>query len=214
MEYSALVRNAVFSCQPGEPIFTRAIADHLAGELMVPMREIRNLVAVNVSRLVDEGALVRFCSGIVYRPEKSAFGDLPMDPAILVARLYIGEGREVRGYVTGAAFLHAIGLSTWMPAETEVATNANVRDRKAKLLGVRLVKPRTAVTADNAAYLQVLDAIRDLDRLPVDCEDPDGLLAPYVRAHLDFATLVAIASAHYPASTVLRVAKLAERVAA
>ena len=214
MEYATLVRDAVLACKPGEPIFTKSIADRLAGELLIPTKEIRNLVAVNVARLVDEGVLARFCSGIVYRPEKSPFGDLPLDPAVLVNRLYIGEGGDVRGYVTGAAFLHALGLCTWMPAEVEVATNANVRDRKAKLLKVKLVRPRAPVTADNAAYLQALDAIRDLGRLPVDCEDPDGLLAAHIRNHLDFAKLVATASAHYPTTVVLKVAKLAERVAA
>lgn len=214
MDYAAYIREAVLAHGPGEPILTRSIAEGLAGELIVPMKEARNLVAVNVARLVEEGVLTRFCNGIVYRPEKSAFGDLPLDPSVLIGRLYIGAGKDVRGYVTGAAFLHAVGLCTWMPAEVDVATNANVRDRKAKLLKVRLVKPRVTVTAENAAYLQVLDAVRDLDRLPVDCDDPNGLIAAHVRKHLDYARLVALASRHYPSDVVLKVASLAERMVA
>lgn len=214
MDYAAHIREAVLAHELGEPILTRSIAEKLAGELVVPMKEARNLVAVNVARLVEEGVVVRFCNGIVYRPEKSAFGDLPLDPSALVSCLYIGTGKNVCGYVTGAAFLHAIGLCTWMPAKVDVATNANVRDRKAKLLKVRLVKPRVVVTAENAAYLQVLDAVRDLDKLPVDCDDPDGLIAAHVRKHLDYARLVALASRYYSSGVVLKVASLAERMVA
>lgn len=214
MEYAAHIRKAVLAHPAGKPIYTRTITEWLMRECLIPAKEARNLVAINVKRLVDEGVLARFCGGIVYRPERSVFGDVPLDPSNLIADLYIGNDAEIKGYVTGATFLHELGLCTWMPADVEVATNANVRDRKAKLLNVRLVKPRTHVTSGNVAYLQILDAVRDLDRLPVDCDDPLAVIAEHVRENLDFAKLLGVASRYYPTSVVLKLAKLAERMAA
>lgn len=212
MDYATYIREAVLAYGLGEPILTKTIAERLANESVVSMKEARNLVAVNVARLVEEGIVARFCNGIVYQPERSVFGELPLDPSTLINLLYIGDGKNVRGYVTGAAFLHVIGLCTWMPAEMDVATNANLRDRKAGLLKVRLVKPKVTVTAENAAYLQVLDAVRDCGRLSIDCDDPDRLITDYVRKHLDYVMLVAFASKYYSSDIVLKMASLAERV--
>ncbi|WP_172136429.1 hypothetical protein [Adlercreutzia sp. ZJ473] len=214
MEYATAIRDRICGYPVGIPIITREMAHSLADELSIPLGEARNLVSVNVSRLIEAGIVERFCSGIVYRPERSAFGAVPLDPAELAARLYVNTGEDVVGYVTGAAFLHEVGACTWMPREIEIATNANVRDTKAKLLSVKLLRPKTRVTAENAEYLQSLDAVANLVRLAVDGDDPEGVLWRHVRGRLDLGKLLGMASRYYPTSVVRSLARMAERDAA
>lgn len=213
MEYATAIRDKICGYPAGAPIVTREVTSSLADELAIPLDEARNLVAVNVSRLLEAGVVERFCSGVVYRPEQSAFGPVPLDPAKLAKRLYVGAGDNVVGYVTGAAFLHEVGACTWMPRQVEIATNANVRDAKAKRLSVKLLRPRTRVTAANAEYLQALDAIANLNRLAVDGDDPEGVLWRYISGRLDLGKLLGLASRHYPESVVRSLAKMAERAA-
>lgn len=214
MGYAAAVRERALGYSPGEPIFTREMADDMAKELALPVSEARRLVALNVKRLVDAGVLARFCNGVVYRPEQSAFGTVPLDPADLASRLYLEAGGQTIGYVTGATFLNEVGACTWLPREVEIATNVSVRDAKAARLGVRLLKPKTRVTAENAAYLQMLDAVVNLRRLAVDGDDPEDALWLRIREGLELGKLLGLASRHYSAGVVRTLAKMAERDAA
>lgn len=78
-----------------------------------------------------------------------------------------------KGYETGLILLHRMGLTTQMPKEHVIATNmAKECVRTDKKLGVVIKPPKVKISAENKAYLQILDALELLDKAPIDAEHP------------------------------------------
>jgi hypothetical protein len=67
-----------------------------------------------------------------------------------------------------------VGMTSLVPVTIEIVSNeasAKVRDIKIKEQIIRLRKPKTTVTKDNAKVLQFLDLICEVDRLSDESED-------------------------------------------
>lgn len=74
--------------------------------------------------------------------------------------------------------LYRMGLTTQLPNERLIATNA-AQDcvRRDEKLNVSICPPKTKITAENKAYLQMLDAMEQMERAPIDTEKPYRVLA-------------------------------------
>ena len=71
-------------------------------------------------------------------------------------------------------------------------------------------RPKTAVTAENKAYLQVLDVLELLDKAPVDDAHPYEIIARHIKGkRLEYGTLLAFANDFYNKTTVLHLASTA-----
>ena len=104
-----------------------------------------------------------------------------------------------KGYETGLGMLHYMGLTTQMPKERLLATNA-ARDcvRHDRNLDISICPPRTPVSAENKAYLQTLDALDLLEKAPVDAKNPYAILAGHIRRNgLQYETLLYFADRFY-----------------
>ena len=89
--------------------------------------------------------------------------------------------QDNNGYVTGPSFFNQIGLSSWVPADTHIATNRT--SDKAAEHHIVIHAPVTVITTQNKRYLQILDCIRDLGEYPVDAADPDKLIRQFIDKH-------------------------------
>jgi hypothetical protein len=95
---------------------------------------------------------------------------------------YIKSNNEVYGYYAGLVIQNSLGLTTQMPVTKEIVTNREttrvreVRVGKAKVL---LRRAKTQITKDNAAVLQFLDALKEVDE-PLD-EYQLGRIREFVR---------------------------------
>lgn len=79
-----------------------------------------------------------------------------------------------------------------------------------KKLDVIIRPPKTKVTAENKAYLQVLDVLEMLDKAPVDSKQPYEIISKYILSQqLRYGTLLAIADNFYNKNTILRLAHTA-----
>ena len=146
--------------------------------------------------------------GIYYLTTTTPFGELPIDKQQLIADKYLAGDS---GYETGMQLLYRLGLTTQLPNEQLIATNAAhdcVRDDKT--LAVRVCPPKIPITAGNKHYLQTLDALDLLDKAPITARDPHAIIAAFIRDHhLQYETLLHLADKYYNQKTVLHLARTA-----
>lgn len=145
-----------------------------------------NAVRQSVKRLVSNGFLERYDSGIYYIPKQgSLLGKSYLDPLLVIMRKYIGNKSGTYGYITGISFVNQLGLTTQVPAVIEIVTNKEATNGRMLMVGnqkVRVKKAPVTVSDDNAELLQLLDGISQAEKyteLPID-ETIDTLLS-YVK---------------------------------
>lgn len=123
-------------------------------------------VAVLLSEQSKKGVLVRIEKGAYVRPRNSTLG-LGILPVYQDEQIrYLT--RKLNGYMTGIYVYNKMGLTEQVAMVITIATPYPVRRFRFKNLEVDSVKAYCAVCADEALvpYLQLLDAIKDMKRIP------------------------------------------------
>lgn len=211
MTYTEFVQEYIKKVNPGDPIYTDQIAAAFAEAFGLERKNAAAAVSVAVKRILDGGKLPElrcYQKGIYYRTVTTPFGETGINKEKLIAQKYLLPDK---GYETGLRLLHHMGLTTQMPAERLLATNA-AKDcaRYDERLGVSICPPKAPIRADNKAYLQTLDALELLDRAPVDAAEPYAILADHIsRNGLQYETLLFYADRYYNRKTVIQLAHTA-----
>ncbi len=211
MTYTELVQEYMEAKKQGDPIYTEEIAGMLADTNGLEKKQAAAAAAVAVKRIMDGGKLPElrcYQKGIYYRTAITPFGEVGISKEKLIANKYLLPDK---GYETGLRMLHHMGLTTQMPTEHLLATNA-ARDcvRYDEKLGVSICPPKAPISAANKAYLQTLDALDLLDRAPVDVENPHAILADHIRRNgLQYETLLYYADKYYNRKTIIQLAHTA-----
>lgn len=213
MTYTEYIRNYLVQQEQGAPIYTYEIADAVAVDYGLERKKAAAATAVAIKRILDKGDLPDlrcYQKGIYYRTVVTPFGEMGINREKLIANKYLLPDN---GYETGLRLLHHLGLTTQMPTEHLLATNA-AKDcvRYDSKLGVSICPPKAAVNAENKAYLQTLDAIDLLDKAPVDAQEPYAILADHIRKNgLLYETLLYYADRYYNRKTIIGLAHTASR---
>ena len=117
----------------------------------------------------------RFDNGVFYIPSQSRLKGGEAIAAGTVAKYrYIIRRGKIEGYYSGYTFANQVGLTSQVPVTIEIVSNeasAKVRDIKIKDQIIRLRKPKTTVTKENAKVLQFLDLLCEVERLSDESED-------------------------------------------
>ncbi|MFC4701409.1 DUF6088 family protein [Glaciecola siphonariae] len=120
-----------------------------------------------VNRNVKKLGLIKVKKGLFYKAEVGRFG--PMAPRENdVIQYFTQHKSRTVGYVTGPALYYRWGLTTQVPAEVNVATAEDKRE-KANLSGLRLTTSPARykrVTKTNIELLQFLDVLNHIERIP------------------------------------------------
>jgi len=214
MTYTEYVQNYIENQEQGTPIYTDDIAEAVVVDYGINKKKASAATAVAVKRIMDKGDISDlrcYQKGIYYRTVITPFGEMGISREKLFADKYLLPDN---GYETGLRLLHHMGLTTQMPTEHLLATNAAkdcVRyDRK---LGVSICPPKVTVNAENKMYLQTLDAIDLLDKAPVDVKDPYfilAILAEHIRRHgLQYEMLLYYVDRYYNRKTIFQLAHTA-----
>jgi len=90
-----------------------------------------------------------------------------LDPMKVIIRKYIQSTTEIYGYFAGATFANQIGLTPQMPAMLEIITSKESTKGRTVTVGsqaIRLKRPATTITSENAALLQLLDAVSQAEK--------------------------------------------------
>jgi len=192
----------------GEPIYTSEVAEHLGTTYQLDRKEAAAATAVAMKRIMD-GAIIPelrcYQKGIYFRTKKTPFGEVNINLEQLIADKYL---LPHIGYETGFTFMYRMGLTSQMPRQRILATNiAKDCARTDKKLGVTIRPPKVTVTAENKAYLQLLDVLEILEKAPVDEEHPYEIIARHIHSHqLEYRTLLAYANNYYNKNTVMQLA--------
>jgi len=137
-----------------------------------------------LKKLVDNGEIKRFDTGIYYFPIKMFYGDGALNPLKVIQRRFLYDGDNVYGYVSGISLLNQAGLSTQVPNFLELVTNnesTRVRDIRVGNRRVRARRSRTAVTKENVNTLQFLDLMNVIKPSAMD-ETERFMLVRYIKS--------------------------------
>ena len=213
MTYTEYVEKYIEQQHIADPIYTTEISKKLEGHFQLLPAKAAAATSVAVKRIMDRKtipALRFYQKGIYYKTAVTPFGEMGIDKEKLIAHKYLNPNQ---GYDTGAGLLYRLGLTTQIPSERLIATNA-AREcvRRDEKLNVSICPPKTKITADNKAYLQMLDALEQMDHAPIDAEEPYQTLADYIqRLHLQYGMLLSLADQYYPQRTIMQLAHTAAK---
>ena len=124
MTYTDYVQSYLQHQDYGIPIYTDEIAEAVAADYGIEKKNASAATAVAVKRIIDGDKLPDlrcYQKGIYYRTTNTPFGEIGINREKLIARKYLDFDN---GYETGLRLLHHLGLTTQMPNEHLLATNA------------------------------------------------------------------------------------------
>ena len=211
MGYTEFITNYIRQKEVGQPIYSADIALALAKEYRLPETKAGAAVAVAIKRILDGDPKTKlrfYQKGIYYLTENTPFGEVGINTERLIADKYLSNHQ---GYETGLTFMNRLGLTTQFPRSRELATNtAKNGTRYDAKLEVVIRPPKVKITAENMLYLQILDAMEDFDKAPVDSDRPYLMMAQYIRKReLQYGALLAYADAYYGKNTLIHLAHTA-----
>jgi hypothetical protein len=118
--------------------------------------------AIELSRLYKKGAIQKLTRGRFYKATQGTFGPIrPSEEAILQA-----YQKSVQGYETGLMAYNRLGLTTQIPSVIEIATTMEPRTIMIGNTKIKLVRQRRSPKKTNVQLLQILDAIRQIKKIP------------------------------------------------
>lgn len=118
-----------------------------------------------VSRMAQEGELRRLSKGNFYRPKRGLLGEQKPSDSEKLKILLLRAGRRV-GYVTGAQLYNRLGLTTQVPKTVTVALTGTRQKKDLGTLRVKLVPSRAPISEQTIPLLELLDALKDIRRIP------------------------------------------------
>ena len=136
-------------------------------------REDYTTAAKALERLQKQGIIKKVSKGVFYKPEQTVFGELKPDYSELL-RSYLFENGKRIAYETGTSLYNRMGLTTQLAFRIKIASRGKRININRGTLKADAVKSYTEVTDSNYETLGILDAFKDMKRIP-DCSEPQAV---------------------------------------
>lgn len=120
-----------------------------------------------LERLQKEGLIKKVSKGVFYKPKQTVFGELKPDYSELL-RPYLFENNKRVAYETGTSLYNRLGLTTQMAFRIKIASRGKRININRENLKADAVKSYAEITDNNYETLGLLDAFKDIKRIP-DC---------------------------------------------
>jgi len=120
-----------------------------------------------LERLQKEGLIKKVSKGVFYKPKQTVFGELQPDYNELL-RPYLFENGKRVAYETGTTLYKRLGLTSQMAFRIKIASRGKRITINRGTLKAGAVKSYAEVTNSNYEVLGLLDAFKDIKRIP-DC---------------------------------------------
>lgn len=115
--------------------------------------------------MTASGKITKLSKGKYYKEEKSPFGNLEPDRYQIVKDL-LEEKEKPLGYLTGLSIYSGLGLTTQISSTIQIGKN-DVRPRfRRGRFTISFIKQKNTITKENIPFLQILDAIRYIKKIP------------------------------------------------
>ena len=127
----------------------------------------KNNIRQKIMNYTARGKLKKYDTGIYYIPSRSIFksGSQLSQNDVIESKYLVSQNKRC-GYMAGINFANAIGITSQVPASTELVTNKTSKDYRETYLAsekIILRKPRVEVTEKNYKALQLLDLLKDIE---------------------------------------------------
>ena len=115
--------------------------------------------------MVASGKIAKLSKGKYYKPENTPFGNLQSNQAQVLKDL-LEENGKITGYLTGYSIYNQLGLTTQVSNTLQIGKNQVRPNFKRERYTITFVKQKNIITKDYIPLLQVLDAIRYINKIP------------------------------------------------
>ena len=172
----------------------------------------KEAIIKTLNRMAASGKIVKLSKGKFYKPETTPFGKLQPNQSQIVKDLLETDGK-ITGYLTGYSIYNQLGLTTQVSNTIQIGKNEIRPAFKRERYTISSVRQKNTITKENIPFLQLLDAIRYIKKIP------DTTTASAVKRFLaiikdfpgkDIKTLVRLASKYPPSAQALLGALLEE----
>lgn len=157
-----------------------------------------------LNRLTAAGKIEKLSKGKFYKPEKTPFGALQPEQYQIVKDL-LEKGGEITGYITGLGIYNKMGLTTQVSNVIQIGKNESSSRPSIKRgrFKVSFIRQKNTITKENPPLLQILDAIRNIKKIPdtnqnASCQRLMELLSRLSEAEINSIIRLAL---KYPPST-------------
>jgi len=158
-----------------------------------------------LNRMVASGKIAKLSKGKYYKPENTPFGKLQPNQVQIVKDL-LEENGKITGYLTGYSIFNQLGLTTQVSNTIQIGKNQVRPNFKRERYIIAFVKQKNTITKENIPFLQLLDAIRYIKKIPdTDIESSCKRFLTIIRTFTskDINTLVRLALKYPPATRAL-----------
>jgi len=125
----------------------------------------KEAVVKALNRMVAAGKLSKLSKGKYYKSEKTVFGDLQPNQREIVKDL-LEVDRKIIGYLTGFSIYNQLGLTTQVSNTIEIGKNEIRPNFKRGKYNISFLRQKNTITKDTVPLLQILDAIRNIRKIP------------------------------------------------
>ncbi len=120
-----------------------------------------------LNRMAASGKIAKISKGKFYKPKDTVFGKLQPDQFQLVKDLLEDENK-LMGYLTGYSIYNSLGLTSQISNTIQIGKNEIRPTFKRERFTISFIKQKNTITKDNIPFLQLLDAMRYIKKIP-DC---------------------------------------------
>lgn len=158
-----------------------------------------------LNRMVATGKIAKLSKGKYYKPENTPFGNLQPNQAQVVKDL-LEENGKIIGYLTGYSIYNQLGLTTQVSNTIQIGKNQIRPNFKRERYTIAFVKQKNTITKDNIPFLQLLDALRYIKKIPdasveASCKRFLAIIKDFTEKEI--STLVRLALKYPPATRAL-----------
>ncbi len=119
----------------------------------------------SIERLIKKEIIKRISTGVFYKPKQTVFGELKPDEEKIITPYLFKNGKRI-AYITGLLLYNKMGLTTQIPKEISIASNKKRIYISKGNIKAKAVKSYVEVTNKNYKLLELLDALKDLKKIP------------------------------------------------
>ncbi len=118
-----------------------------------------------IERLIKKEIIKRISTGVFYKPKQTVFGELKPDEEKIITPYLFKNGRRI-AYITGLLLYNKMGLTSQIPKEISIASREKRIYISRGNIKANAVKSYVEITNENYRLLELLDAIKDLKKIP------------------------------------------------
>jgi len=125
----------------------------------------KEAIIKTLNRMASTGKISKLSKGKFYKPEITAFGTLLPGQNQTVKDLLEKDGKII-GYITGYGYYNAMGLTTQVSNVIQIGKNETRPSFTRGRFKIAFIKQKNTITKQNIPLLRILDAIRNIKKIP------------------------------------------------